>query len=375
MRIGFDAKRLFFNRTGLGNYSRTTLRHLATAFPEQEYVLFSPKRPVPNSYPSFQVTPFQVQTGSGPSAWWRSFGQTKDWEIHGIDLYHGLSNELPFTTAKTKISTIVTIHDLIFKAYPQTYPWIDRQIYDIKSRRSCQLASKVIAISQSTKADLIRWYQIPTEKIEVIYQPVAGHYYELLPVSQVERIRQQYHLPETFVLSVGTIEARKNLGLVIEALGQIPKAHRPPLVVVGKPTSYKKEVVENIQKRQLGQQVLWLDWLEDYRDLQALYQAATLFVYPSKYEGMGLPVIEAQLSGTLAITSTASSLPEAGGEHAVLVDPENSEELAVQIQVLLSDTESRKQKAEAGQRDARLRFNPATLTKQLHRLYERLRTK
>ncbi|MEO1713272.1 MAG: glycosyltransferase family 1 protein, partial [Bacteroidota bacterium] len=366
MRIGYDAKRLFFNRTGLGNYSRTTLQHLAMAFPEQEYILFSPKRPAPGSYPSFQAPPFQVKTASGPKAWWRSFGQTKDWETHGIDLYHGLSNELPFTSEKAKIPTIVTIHDLIFKEYPQTYPWFDRQVYDLKSRRSCQLATKVVAISASTKRDLIRWYEIPAEKIEVIYQPVAEHYYKPLPDGQVEKVRQQYQLPETFLLSVGTIEARKNLGLVIEALGQIPKAQRPPLVVVGKPTSYKKKVVDKIRKHQLDLQVLWFDWLEDYRDLQALYQAATLLVYPSKYEGMGLPVIEAQLSGTTAITSTVSSLPEAGGEHAILVDPENPEELAAQIQVLLSDHDLRIQKAEAGQQDAKLRFDPAKLTEKLH---------
>ena len=251
MRIGYDAKRLFFNRTGLGNYSRTILQHLATAFPEQEYLLFSPKRPAPDSYPSFQAAPFQVKTASGSKAWWRSFGQTKDWKDKHIDLFHGLSNELPFTTEKDKIPTIVTSHDLIFKEYHQTYPWFDRQIYDLKSRRSCQLATKVIAISESTKQDLIRWYQIPAEKIEVIYQPVAEHYYKPLPVGQVEKVKQKYQLPKTFLLSVGTIEARKNLDLVIEALGQIPKAQRPPLVVVGKPTSYKQKVIDKIRKHQL----------------------------------------------------------------------------------------------------------------------------
>lgn len=371
MRIGFDAKRLFFNQTGLGNYSRSLLRHLSLAHPKHDYLLFTPK-PAPPTASFFQHAPFQTVTGRSPHAWWRSFGQVKQWHSENLDLYHGLSNELPVGSRRSGIPTIVTIHDLIFKSFPETYPFIDRQIYDWKFRRSCQEATRILAISQATKADLVDWYQIAPEKIEVIYQPLADHYYQpLSPELVTERLRK-YRLPPNFLLSVGTIEPRKNLQLIIEALAILPRHCRLPLVIVGRPTRYKQKVVERARKLRVDDSLIWLDWLTDYQDLQALYQAATVFIYPSKCEGFGLPVVEAQLSGTSVITSQVSSLPEAGGTHAHQIDPDAPDELAQCLFDLLGDPEASEQLAEAGQKEAAERFDPQLLTQQLYGFYQQV---
>ena len=171
LRIGYDAKRLFNNFTGLGNYSRTLLQDLSEHFPENEYLLFSPKvKKNDRTKPFFDPSKYTIKTAKGNSTFWRSLGIKKDLENNQIQLFHGLSHEIPFGLQKTKIKSVVTIHDLIFKHYPEQFPFIDRKIYDWKFKYSCENADRIVAISESTKKDIIHFYNIPPEKIEVIYQ-------------------------------------------------------------------------------------------------------------------------------------------------------------------------------------------------------------
>jgi glycosyltransferase involved in cell wall biosynthesis len=171
-RLGYDAKRLFNNFTGLGNYSRTLLRDLAAFYPDNAYFLYSP-RLVKNQETQFFINSplFNVETPPpGRRLLWRTTGIRRELNRHRVQLYHGLSHEIPIGLNARKTPSVVTIHDLIFYHYPHQYRWADRQLYDFKFRYACQHATRIVAISEATKQDIIRFYGIPEEKISVIYQ-------------------------------------------------------------------------------------------------------------------------------------------------------------------------------------------------------------
>ena len=178
LRIGYDAKRLFNNFTGLGNYSRTLLANLAEYYPDNAYFLYSPKI-AKNDETHFFLNSalFNVQLPKrGPGAYWRSVGIKRDLLKHKIQLFHGLSHEIPLGLEKANIRSIVTIHDLIFERFPEHYPFIDRKIYSLKFRYACRHADHIVAISENTKQDIIEFYDIPPEKISVIYQSCHERY-------------------------------------------------------------------------------------------------------------------------------------------------------------------------------------------------------
>ena len=160
-RLGYDAKRLFNNFTGLGNYSRTLLEDLSNHFPENEYFLFSPKvTKNDRTNPFFDQSKFTIKKARGNGIYWRSYGIKKDLLENQIQLFHGLSHEIPIGLQQTTMKSVITIHDLIFKHYPNQFSWIDRNIYDWKFRYSCENADRIVAISENTKKDIIRFYNI-----------------------------------------------------------------------------------------------------------------------------------------------------------------------------------------------------------------------
>ena len=368
MRIAFDAKRIFNNQTGLGNYGRTLVDNLRQYYPNEAYLLCTPRLPgSPNKY----TTQFKTITPSTSFKHiWRSYSIRKDLEKEGVDLYHGLSNEIPFWLKSTK--TVVTIHDVIFKTLPNTYPQIDRWLYEEKTRYAVKYATTIIAISEHTKQDLIKYYGVEPERIKVVYQPCQPIFYEserfdyLVDFKETPILSQ---LPSEYILSVGSIIERKNLLNIVKAIWQIPDNERLPLVVIGNGKAYKKRIQEYIKSHQLEKWVYWLDNLTSVAILKQLYQQAALMIYPSFSEGFGLPVVEAMLCGTPVITSNISSLPEAGGQYARLVNPAAVSELRDAIQEILKDCTLRKEMGILGKKDALVRFNPAALTKEMIGIY------
>ncbi|MDX1942503.1 MAG: glycosyltransferase family 1 protein [Saprospiraceae bacterium] len=370
-RIGFDAKRLFNNFTGLGNYSRTLLRNLAEFYPENAYFLYTPKVTKNEETQFFLNSPlYSVHLPQGqPKAYWRSWGVKKDLRKHKIQLFHGLSHEIPVGIQKTKIKSIVTIHDLVFKHYPHHFPLIDRQIYDYKFHYACENANKIIAISESTKRDIIEFYNITAEKIEVIYQSCHERFMQEKSPKAIEAVLKRYQLPGGYFFYVGSVIERKNLLSIVQALELLPSDLKLPLVVVGDGKAYKNKVQEYIARKNLQKQVIFIK--ADYDDLPALYQQAKIFIYPSVYEGFGIPILEALFSKTPVITSNISSLPEAGGPDSYLIDPRQPEQIAAGIQKILSNDAFRKEMIEKGFAYAQ-RFKGAPLTEQLMELYETL---
>jgi glycosyltransferase involved in cell wall biosynthesis len=347
MNIGFDAKRAYHNGTGLGHYSRSLLQSLSEYYPEHEYYLYNPK---PGSYSVegkkiHETRPVGFFNKLFSSAW-RSSWVKKDLQRDKIALYHGLSHEIPVGISTTGIRSVVTIHDLIHERYPAQYSTIDVAIYSKKFRYACKHADAVIAISQQTKKDIIEFYQVPAEKIHVCYQSCNPSFGIAASEKKKQEIKKRYKLPGEFFLSVGSIIERKNLLNICKALLLLKDELALPLVVIGEGGKYKKEVEEFLLTYRLEQKVIFLSDTEEARnsaefrsakDFPAIYQLATALIYPSFFEGFGIPVLEALWSKTPVITSNVSCLPEAGGEAAYYVDPASPEQIAEAMQKIYSD--------------------------------------
>ena len=370
MNIGFDAKRLFFNTTGLGNYSRTLVQNLHQTFPEYSYHLYAPKLTdkVEAKYPYFQQKSFITHTNQRvPSSLWRTWNMTNNWKKDSLSIFHGLSNELPLKRdAATR--TIITIHDLIFKRLPSTYARANRFIYDKKVQRGCDSADKIIAISEHTKKDLIDYYQIEPQKIEVLYQAVADLFYQ--ETDRTFKEADKLDLPREYILSVGSFQARKNQMRILQAWQLLPADLQIPLVFVGKGKTYQQDLEQYAHKHQIP--VHFLTTVNQLSTLKKIYQNAHLFLYPSLYEGFGLPVVEAQLCKVPVITSNVSALPEAASATTILVDPHEVSEIANAIENALTDTFLRENMIQEGYLYAKQQFDPLNLSGQLMEVYKQV---
>lgn len=374
MRIGFDAKRAAQNRTGLGNYSRFVIRILSEMHGENEYHLYIPKAtrmPYINEIPALSRLTRHFPKSAlwrKLSSLWRVVGITKDIEADNIDIYHGLSNELPLNINKVGVKTVVTIHDVIFRRYPQYYHFLDRHIYDYKFRRACQMADRVIAVSEFTKREIIRYYGTPKEKIDVVYQGCDKAF--AMPISQekLDEVHEKYCLPQRYLLYVGSIEERKNLLLVAKAISLMDE--KPIVVAVGKKTPYTDTINSYIEKEGLAQFFRFYHKVP-FADLPSVYRMATAFVYPSRIEGFGIPILEALTSGVPAIGCTGSCLEEAGGNHSIYVDPDDAEAMAMAIGKVMTDEALRATMIAKGKEYAQ-RFSDERLCEELVRVYNAL---
>jgi len=337
MKIGYDGKRAANNLTGLGNYSRSLIAHLASQFPAHQYFIYTPKvKEKILGFPLFSKKNIKIvlPIKGNNKILWRSFGIKNQLLNDKIDIFHGLSHEIPFGIQHTKIKSIVTMHDLIFLRRPQYYQFIDRTIYRLKSEYACKHADRIIAISEQTKKDIIELYHTNPEKIEVIYQSCDDSFKTLLPHEVKEKVRYKYQLPTKYLLYVGTIEARKNLLVLIKALPKI--GNDVKLVVVGKETGYTKLVKREIEKLNLQNRVICLTGLP-FTDLPSIYQMASIFILPSYYEGFGIPIIEALYGNVPVIAAKGSCLEEAGGPDSLYFSPDDHHELANKINTVLTD--------------------------------------
>lgn len=371
MKIGFDAKRLFNNFTGLGNHSRTTIDILTEFYPDNEYLLYTPKinrNGITGPYLEKEACKTILPNGLVKGGIWRTFGLSKAVQKEYVQVFHGLSNEIP---VGLKIPSVVTIHDVAFKTFPGMYHATDRFTYNIKWRYACSKADRIIAISESTKKDIIRFYNVAPHRIDVIYQPVNGIYYThdngICPVSLEQQVKDN-----PFMLYVGSINSRKNLLGIVKAIELLPKESRIPLVVIGDGRGYKQTVLDYIAEHKLNHLIVFTSEKVGTLGLRYLYSKARMLVYPSFYEGFGLPIVEAMLSNCPVITSNISSLPEAAGPDSLYVDPANPADIADKIKALLDNDALHLSVTEKGYRFAIEKFNPQTLARQLVEVYGRL---
>jgi glycosyltransferase involved in cell wall biosynthesis len=374
MLIGFDAKRAFTNTSGLGNYSRFIISSLINSDITNTYHLYTPKQN--RLFKHFHPDTFNVKVVQ-PVGWlkkvsslWRVFGLSSRIKKDQLDIYHGLSNELPFGIRESGAKAIVTIHDLIFLRYPELYKPIDRAIYTYKFRKACEEAHQIVAISEQTKQDIISFFKIDPKKIEVIYQDCDPIFHTPADEMAKALIRQKYQLPDKYILSVGTHEPRKSQLTLLKAWQQ---AGSPlDLVLVGRQTEYTKQLKEFIAKENLESKVHFLPYI-DFKDLPAIYQMAHIFAYPSIFEGFGIPILEALNSGVPVITSSGSCFHEAGGEAAIYVSTEQNQikELAQAIKQVNTDVALRNKMIQSGYQYSLL-FRPEHTIAQLQALYEKV---
>ncbi|MDH6309620.1 glycosyltransferase involved in cell wall biosynthesis [Dysgonomonas sp. PFB1-18] len=368
MRIGFDAKRAVSNFTGLGNYSRFVISNLMTYYPDNIYKLFIPKLPEGTDMDNSQSEDiYSLKNTHKP--FWRTMGIVKDIKKEHIDLYHGLSNELPFRINHSGVKSIVTIHDLIFLKYPEFYSMVDRMIYNTKAKYACRVADKIIAVSECTKRDIVEHYHIDPSKIEVVYQGCFPVFKERATAMKKEEVKRKYDLPENYLLSLGSIEERKNILLIVKALKQVPDIH---FVAIGKRKEYADKVIQYAVENGLSDRVHLISKVP-LTDLPAILQMARIFIYPSLYEGFGIPIIEALNSGVPVIGATGSCLEESGGPDSVYIDPANENELVFQINRLLSDAEIGRHMVEKGFEYVK-QFSDDKCTRSLMTVYEELLT-
>ncbi|ROH99698.1 glycosyltransferase family 4 protein [Chryseobacterium daecheongense] len=364
MKIAFDAKRFFHNASGLGNYSRDLVRILAHYFPENEYVLLNKNKSERGESILENSNVHFIETSKGRMS--RQFKMGIDAQKEKADIFHGLSGELPLKWEKTPIKKVVTIHDLIFVRYPQYYSFFDRQIHLWKFKRATQIADKIIAISEQTKKDIIHYLKVPETKIEVIYQGCHKAFKEQQSEEFTQQTKQKFNLPEKFILNVGTIEDRKNLLNIVKAI----KGTDIPLVVIGKKTKYYQKVAGFISKNTMEKQVHFLEGVS-MDELAVIYKLADIFVYPSFFEGFGIPVIEALFSKTVVITSNRSCLPEAGGKDSVYINPDDYHDIRSKIQFLWDNEAERKRRADKGFEFVQ-KFNDETIANELMNFYQKI---
>jgi glycosyltransferase involved in cell wall biosynthesis len=381
MKIAFDAKRAYQNTTGLGHYSRTLITSLATSFPQHQYFLCAPK--VTNLFNASAFTNVQtIAPVNFPStklrAVWRGNWVKKDLLSRGVDLYHGLSHEIPSGIHKTNIKSVVTIHDLIFERYPKQYNPIDVLIYRKKFSYACKHANRVIAISQQTKDDIIRFYKTPADKIDICYQSCNPSF--AVQVSEVEkkRVKELYNLPDQFFLYVGSIIERKNLLNICKAYNELKGVLNTPLVVIGNGGKYKQQVVEYCKHNNLLHLIYFLsdqpaaveNGFKTAADFPGIYQQALAVIYPSIFEGFGIPVLEALSSKVPVITSNLSCLPETGGDAAYYIDPYSPVDIANAMVQVENDESLRNEMIEKGWSHAQ-KFTPEACAANVMQVYLR----
>ena len=372
MRIGYDAKRAFTNFSGLGNYSRDTIRILSSFFNKNNYLLYTPNNKL-NDRLDFLKYQSNIIIRSPQklldkifSSYWRTKNILNDIEKDNIDIYHGLSHEIPIGIEDTKIKTIVTIHDLIYLRYPNLFSSVDLKIYNKKFRSACKRADKIIAVSKQTKKDIINYFSIEEQKIEVIYQG-CNKAFKKSDYENYELIKNKFGLFDEYLLYVGSIEERKNLLTLLEVLKDIP---RKKLIIIGDGNNYKKKCVSFINNNNLNSRTLILSGLK-IEEMATIYKHAEMLIYPSIFEGFGIPILEALYSKIPVITSKGGCFSEAGGPDSIYINPLSKKEILEAIKKIEGTPNLKEKMIENGLKYAE-NFSDENIANNLMRVYQAL---
>lgn len=332
MRIAINAQLLNYPDFGIRTYLKCLTDHLVKNDKKNEYVLLSDKKQ--NKLWEHLYLPAIVNRG-------------------GFDVFHSPDHILPLLPVKCK--KVITVHDLAFLKYPEMFSFKKWAYKKFMNGLSLKRADIVIADSESTKKDLIEICGFDKERIKVVHLGVDESFVSVHDEKKNISIKAKYGLSMPFLLFVGTIEPRKNISGLLDAYSIACEKHgiKEDLVIVGKKGWLYEPIFKKINGSKYRQKIKVLENVIS-EDLPAIYSSAELFVYPSLYEGFGLPPLEAMACGTPVITSNVSSLPEVVGDAAIMIDPNNSDELADQISKVLNDKDLQKRLREKGFERAKL---------------------
>lgn len=374
MKIGFDAKRATQNFRGLGNYSRGIIDGLME-FSNHDLFLYTPQfkdQRAIDWVKEHEGSRFKVVKPEGklfntlPSLW-RSRGVSSNILNDKLDIYHGLSHEIPYGLKGKPVNTVVTVHDLIFMRYPEFFPLIDRLSYKRKFTYAVKNADLVIAICEQTKRDIIELLGGDHKKIIVHYQSADPHFYHQRPFEMIKNLMKKYGFARPFMLMVGAVEERKNQLGLIEAYSQIANQVEQDLVIIGQGKDYLQSCKKLVEAKKLQRRVHFLSGIS-FEELPLFYQAADLFCFPSFFEGMGIPIMEALFSKTPVLTSLGSCFPESAGPGSVFIDPKSPNEIAKGIVGILGSVEKQEEMIKTGFEFAQ-QFHIKNTTKKLLDIY------
>lgn len=371
MRIGIDYTSAAHQGAGIGRYTRALIRALTRLDRSNEYRLFVAGRGGPHGQTRW---PSNVRLSVIPLS---QRNLTRIWHrlrlplpveafIGSLDLFYSPDFVLP---PVMRARTLLTVHDLSFVCYPQTAdPHLYRYL-NVAVPRSVGRADHILADSQNTAHDLSRLWDVPAGKVSVLYSGVEPRFRPVTDAAELARVRGRYDLPQNFIFTVGTLQPRKNYERLIRAFSQLwaaPEGHSHQLVVAGGKGWLYESIFDSVRELGLDRGVLFPGFVDD-EDLPALYTLADLFVFPSLYEGFGLPVLEAMACGTPVICSDASSLPEVAGDAALLVDPLDVEGWTQAMGQALNDEQLRRRLVARGLAQAR-RFSWERAAREVQRL-------
>lgn len=323
------------NDRGLGNYSRNLLGGLIRYQPKNDFFLYTPtesKRHVSIEITDSSNVNIRLPRGllKQFGSIWRSFGLGAAAGIDNLDVYHGLSLEIPFDIKRANTKIVVTVHDLIFVKHPEYYKPIDRWLYYKKLKYAVNHADIVVAISNQTKDDILEEFKVDRDKVKVVYQSCNEVFYKQRTNEELALIKKKTHLPDNFLLFVGALNENKNVMIILEAMNVLGDELNKQLVLVGKGDQYRGKLQSYADENGLSSR---LHFVNDYIDptpmeLSCVYQMASMFILPSFYEGFGIPILEARFSGIPVLASNSSCLEEAGGEESLYFDPNDADQLA-----------------------------------------------
>jgi glycosyltransferase involved in cell wall biosynthesis len=340
--ITIDVSPAVHKRAGLGRYAGELVHALAPKMDEAGLALRLFYTEAQNAHPTGILAQLPASTTNLGYKPWRLSALASQYlriprdGVYGDPtLVHATDNLLPYVRAKT----VFTLHDLIFEIFPEHHKVYNHLFLKLMMRRFLQAADQIICVSEHTKRDAERLYGIDPAKMTVIYEGADPKYRPATPADSAHHIqvRQKYELPEQYILHVGTIEPRKNLGRLLEAFGVLKKEF-PALkvILVGKKGWLYEPFFEQLEASGLKDEVIFPGFVAE-EDLPAFYQMATIFCFPSVYEGFGLPPLEALSSGCTVVCSNASSLPEVVGDAGLLVTPTDTPGITEALRRVLSD--------------------------------------
>lgn len=340
-----------YRSAGVSGYIRQLLAHLPAVSPDLRLTAFVPDGALPGGIGLATCSTRWNTRRPVQRILWEQLALPALARREKLDLLHATVNVIPIAATRPMV---VTVHDLSFLRYPDSFPPVQRTYLRTQVRRSVRRAAQVIAVSEATRQDLINLFGVPAQRVDVVYNGIDVAF-RPAPEDQVTQFRRQKGLPEHFILHVGTLEPRKNLVRLVHAFRLVREQKKRwsdlKLVLVGGKGWYYGEIFEAVHQLHLDDAVLFPGFVAD-NELPWWYRAATVFAYPSLLEGFGLPVVEAMACGTPTVTSALSSLPEIAGDAALLVDPTSEHGLAMALYQVLTDPRLARDLRERGLRQA-----------------------
>lgn len=382
-RIGIDIRCFVAGRrTGVEEYTLNILENLFDLDKKNEYVLFinSYKEPkfdldVFRKYKNVSIRQFHIPNKLLNLSFWYLGWPHADKMIGGVDLFFMPSINFIALSNKTKL--VLTIHDLSFEIMPETFS-LKRRLWHhiLNPRKLSRRADRIVAVSESTLEDVVKVYGINEKKVAIIYNGISSDF------KSIDRndpglieIKEKYHLPFNFILSLGTVEPRKNISAIVAAFDRLkglkdPHLEKYKLVVAGMKGWKTDRIFSEMREARFTDDIIYTSCVSQ-ADKAAVYTLASLFIYPSFFEGFGLPVLEAMRCGVPSITSNTSSIPEVVCDGAIMVDPDRPDELFEAMKELLNDKDFYNRMSESGLKQS-IRFNWKSSARELLEIFEKL---